>query len=615
MTAICGIYYFDKTRHVYKRDLEKMLETMKHRGLLGAKFFVHGNIGLSCRYSQLQYSHEFEAMGNPASEISSVIDGLIFNYDSLAHSAEIDYQGFASYKSSQLIACLYKKEDISFLDRLDGMFSWAIWDGERSRLVLARDRFGTKPLYYFEYNAGVIFASEIKAILRVLKEKPNVNLSALQEYLTFRYIAGSSTLFEGIKELQPGHYIFWSGNKKIEKIYWSVVEDVQEEDKSQNLHYHQDCIENLLKRAIKKRMGFSNKVGANCSGGIDSGLVTAFSSFMMEEPLSTYSVGFEEKGWDERYFAALTAKKYHTDHHELLAKSDVFANQLPRLNWYNDEPISDPNSVFVFLLAKYSSEIVDLLLTGEGADEVFLGYPRYNLLNVYSLTLSLPNPLRSTLICLMQLVDNRRVNKLKSTLCLNPLDAIIYNSAFVPQTTIKDVLDPDLQCPEFSFRKEILRNIEGKDLLIKTMIYEIQTYLVSSLNRLDKMNMAVGLETATPFLDNDLFEYALRIPKNLKIKLFSNKYILRKLGLKYLPLENLKMPKSGFGVPISEWFKADRVLKNFLEEVKSNSFMSEFFDKKKLNQLINQHVKAEYDHSEIIWLITNFYLWHQQFYQ
>jgi len=198
----------------------------------------------------------------------------------------------------------------------------------------------------------------------------------------------------------------------------------------------------------------------------------------------------------------------------------------------------------------------------------------------------------------------------------NKSDAIIFNSAFVPYQMVQNILNPDLICSTLSFRQELLGKLHDRDFLSQAMIYEIKTYLVSSLNRLDKMNMALGLETATPFLDNDFFQYALRIPKNHKIKLLNNKYILRKMALNYLPSENLGMPKSGFGVPTCIWFRADGNLGMMLQELRGDGLIREVFSRPKVMELIDQHLNGEKeDYSEILWLITNLCLWHRQFFR
>lgn len=611
MAAICGIYFFEKSQRVDKRDLARMADKMLHRGSGGTKYVLQHNSGLAYRYSHPSHIDDSEPTISENSMTSAVMDGCIYNCDSLAHSLQGHGYRLQRTIPSELLISLYRENDLTFLPQLDGAFSFAIWDQERNRFILSRDRFGVKPLYYFEDREGVIFASEIKAILEVLREKPSVNLFALQEYLTFRYVSGSSTMFVGIKELLPGHCIVWSGNNKIKKQYWSA-EDALDSDGTQ--HFDREDMESLLKEAIKKRIRYAHRVGANCSGGIDSGLVTAFTGPLMDEPLNTFTVGFEEKGWDERYFAALTAKKYNSTHHELVIKSQHFSENLPQLNWYNDEPLSDPNSVLVSLLAHYSKDRIDLLLTGEGADEVFLGYPRYNLLNFYSMSFLLPQVLRSVLIGLISLSRNRRLKKLTLTLQQNPSDAIVFNSAFVHRDIVNNVINKDLQFYSYSSRHKLLEDLYEDDYVLRTMAYEIKTYLLSSLNRLDKMNMACGLETATPFLDNDLFEFALRMPKNLKIRYLSNKCALRELAKKYLPPENLKMPKSGFGVPISKWFVTDSSLREILNDLKGDSFINQVCNKDNLNNLIHQHINKKFDFSEILWLITNLYLWHKQFF-
>jgi asparagine synthase (glutamine-hydrolysing) len=506
----------------------------------------------------------------------------------------------------------YRRHELSSLVGFNGDFAIAIWDVTRNRLVLARDRFGARPLYYFEDRERLIFASEIKAILEIIGERPSINLSLLPEYLMFRYTFGSETLLEGIKEVMPGQHIVWKGEAKAEEQYWRPAEVVEKGPIVSD--YSDDRVRDLFKEAVRRRLNFGEKIGANCSGGIDSGLVTVFASEILEEPFDSYTIGFEERDWDERYYAGLTARKARTVHHEFEITSNEFSAELPSLNWHNDEPLSDPNSVLVYILAKHSKDSIDILLTGEGADEVSLGYPRYNLFNLYSLLYAKPSFLRSIASYGFSVSGNRRLKKLGETLMLDPHDAIIYNSAFVKEKVIAGLLKPEIDGQFLACRRDLLERMDNRiDPLARLMLYECQTYLLSSLKRLDKMNMIVGLETTTPFLDNDYFDFTLRIPNRHKITLINNKCALRRVASRVLPRENMKMPKSGFGVPIAKWFRTDSTLQELLNGLLSDSDMRQLFRRKELNRVIQGHMNEQFDNSEILWLLTNFYLWYKQF--
>ena len=227
---------------------------------------------------------------------------------------------------------------------------------------------------------------------------------------------------------------------------------------------------------------------------------------------------------------------------------------------------------------------------------------------------SVPFPLKSLATKGFSILGNRRLRKLGDALRHDPFNAIILNSAFVQQKTIKNILNQDLCSAFFTSRRNLLEEMDNEnDLLTKLMLYECRTYLLSSLKRLDKMNMIVGLETATPFLDNDFFDYSLRTPNNAKISLFNNKCVLRNIASKVLPRENMKMPKSGFGVPISKWFRTDNTLRGFVSDLENDSFMGQLFRKEELNKIIKQHMNEQSDNSEILWLLTSFYLWYIQF--
>lgn len=614
MGAICGICENQIGNEPERGLLNQMLKVMAHRGRGEEKIFLNGNVALgwksSCQVKRSRYGH---------SEISTkfpvcVFDGLLFNFGDFNISIGEKERDFRNVDFSRIVSDLYLSDGVSFIDKLDGVFALAIWDPGKRQLLLARDRFGSRPLYYCENNGRILFASEIKSILSILDTKPTFNHDVLAEYLTFRSVYGPRTFFHGINEVRPGHYLIFRDSEIIEKKYWDIEHSIQEGN-IRNYAYYESLAEDLLRKAVTKSACFSERIGANCSGGIDSGLVTAFASAIPNaNTLETYTVGFTEKGWDERFYARLTARKYGTNHYEIVANSDEFIQLLEHLNWQNDEPLSDPNSVLLFMLGKFSCDRIDILLTGEGADEALLGYPRYNLLNLRAFICSLPKPIQVMTSWGCSIASNRRLQKLHSTLNNDWRDAIIMNSSFVAPGIIRKILKEDLLDMNFKERKKIINSLNNqKDVLHGVMVYDIKTYTANSLKRLDKMNMAVGLESVNPFLDKDLFEFILNVPQKYKISLLNNKIILREIAKRYLPSENIKMPKSGFGVPIGEWLAVNQALHSIFEEIFIDQEMNKFFEVEELRRIFYLHREKVADYTEILWLVLNFYLWYTIF--
>lgn len=603
MSAIFGIYNFKKSGAVTKCELQNMAKSMEHRGRGPADFFLDRFIGLGRLGSSIA----------PITPQSATYSKTRFFMDGRLHAEQAAGEKLDQDQTARSARALAGSLADFCWEFLDGQFAIAAWDGDNQLLALVRDRFGAKPLYYCQSGDQIIFASEIKAIIAALDEQPSPDLSLLEEYLAFRSVYGENTLFKGIKEVLPGTCITWNGTRKNVKEFWSPEKAMSASTQTAP-EPHAEQVEKLLRESIRKNIGSAKKIGANCSGGIDSGLVTAFTTLLSKDRIKSFTLAFREKEWDERYYAGFIARKYGTDHHEIETCAENFANDLPSLNYYNDEPLSDPNSVLVYRLAKYSHSSIDLLLTGEGADEVFLGYPRYNLINVYSIARSLPFSSGHLGAVALRVMPTRRIRKLTEIMKQSPENAIIFNSAFVRRSVIGRLLTPDLRSSSFSFRHSTIASLGHDDLLLKQMIYDIRTYLLSSLKRLDKMNMACGLQTATPFLSNELFDYALAIPRHAKITFWRNKTILRAIASKYLPRENLHMPKSGFGVPIALWFRKDKTLQQFLYAAASDEFMRKIFLSDVVDALISSHLKGHSDNSEILWLITNFYLWYRQYF-
>lgn len=310
MTAVCGIYHFDKSQHVNCQLLNDMLNAMAHRGTLGKKLFDVNYAAIACRVNKAQYRVNTVPLNERKQNLFVVADGLLFNTEEILQSINISHCLKDRTELSEVVACLYEEHGVLALNKLDGAFSIAILDCSRGILLLARDRYGCKPLYYFVDEAsGVVFSSEIKGILASGKVRPSVNLTALQDYLLFRYCAGPETMFNGIREIVPGHVVLWDGREKIEEEFWSA-EEAMVVSPSLQLPQHINSIENLLWDSIRRRVKLGENISANCSGGIDSGLVTSFSSILTEKTVSTYCVGFEEQDWDERHFASQIPIRY-----------------------------------------------------------------------------------------------------------------------------------------------------------------------------------------------------------------------------------------------------------------------------------------------------------------
>ncbi|MCK4437275.1 asparagine synthase (glutamine-hydrolyzing) [bacterium] len=639
MCGIYGILNFNK-EPVDRQLLQRMGDVLKHRGpddegiytsnakckMQNAKFQASNlNVGLGHRrlaVIDLETGHQ--PMHNEDKTVWIVFNGEIYNFRDLREALEKQGHKFYTKSDTEVIIHLYEEYGTGCLKFLRGMFAFAIWDERRERLFLARDRAGQKPLCYAIQNGQFIFASEIKAILQLPGIKRKVNLQAMHHYLTYQYVPSPLTMFKGISKLPPAHFLIWEkGNIKIRR-YWEL--NFKNKVKMAESEYEERIL-HLLEESVKLRLVSDVPLGAFLSGGIDSTAAVGIMAKLSDRPVKTFSIGFEERAYDELRFARIAAKRFGTDHHEFIVRPDAL-EILPKLIWHYNEPFADSSAIPTYYVAKETREHVTVALNGDGGDECFGGYPRYQAVKLALLFDKTPNWLRRRLVKAIadklpeSSEQKRLLRRAKRFLCAMSLPAerryvrwiCCFDNERKNQLYSSEMKKAVDGIDSFQILEDLYRKANNPDFLDKTFYVDIMTYLPDDLLvKMDIATMANSLEARSPFLDHKLMEFCAGIPSNLKLKGLTSKYILKKALRKALPPQIVHRGKMGFGVPIGHWFRSE--LKSYLYQIllDRKSLDRRYFNQNYIKQLLDEHCQRGYDHGYRLWALLNLELWHRMF--
>jgi asparagine synthase (glutamine-hydrolysing) len=612
-----------------------MRDVLTHRGPDNAGIFVDarsGNIGLGHRrLSIVDVAFGHQPMSNEDGTLHIVYNGEIYNHGDFRTSLETLGHVYNTHCDTETILHLYEEHGARCVEHLRGMFAFAIWDQNKRKLFIARDRLGVKPLYYAHTDDGSLyFASEIKALLETGAIKAELNYGALPDYLANHAPSGEETLFRGIKRLLPGHTLLWRDGAIEISRYWNVSFQRDESNKRSDADYVAEWSE-LFRESVRLRLMSDVPLGMFLSGGIDSSAIAAVMSGMVAEPIKTFSVAFAEREANELEYARLVAQTFKTDHHEVVVSPEAFFAALPKLVWHEDEPIAHPSSVALFFVSQLASEHVKVVLTGEGSDELLAGYGRYRktILNVQAGTRYqqlAPRGLRNAIrkqIEDMPVGSRLRQKLLRTFLTLSPdLESIYFdNFAVFPRAMQQDLLTQETQArlgvsvaDPYSIMRGVLAETDARSLLDRLLYADIKTYLHELLMKQDQMSMAASIESRVPFLDQKLVEFSAALPERLKLRGATTKYILRASMKGLLPETILTRPKMGFPVPVGAWFRG--AFRNVVDEyvMSERAAARGIFETSFVRSLVRQHQEGGEDHSERLWALVNFEIWQRQFF-
>jgi len=604
--------------------IARMRDILHHRGPDDGGVFVDSNIGLGHRrLSIVDVAHGAQPMTSADGSCVIVYNGEVYNH--AEHRGDLESRGhtFANRSDTETILALYREHGRDCVEYLRGMFAFAIWDKQKRELFLARDRFGVKPLYYVHDSDGnLFFASEIKALLEIGAVKPEINYNALPDQFANHGTSGDETLFAGVKRLPPGHTMVWKDGRIDIRRYWELGFEPKIELSDD------DFVEQwreLFRRSVELRLMADVPLGMFLSGGIDSSSIAAMMSTMVSEPIKTFSVGFAEREANELEYARLVGKRFGTDHHEIIITPEQFFDALPNLVWHEDEPIGFIASVPLYFVSKLAQEHVKVVLTGEGADETLAGYGRYqkalSLLNYgekyESLTPSFVRDAVRSGVATLPAGLNRKLDRTFLTRDSDIQSLFFDNFAVFPaamqarlfsrktQSQIAD-LDP------YRLQNAYIDNADADDLLDKILYADTKTYLHELLMKQDQMSMAASIESRVPFLDHKLVEFTARMPRRMKLRGGTTKWILREAMKGILPAEILDRPKMGFPVPVGNWFRGP--FKHVVDEyvLGSRARARGIFDEEFVRSLVARHNGGE-NHDERIWSLVNFEIWQRRF--
>ena len=632
MCGINGIAFSSRSgRNVERRVLERMRDVIAHRGPDDYGLFIDGAVGLGHRrLSIVDVGGGHQPMTNEDGSLHVVYNGEIYNHAEFRPQLEARGHVYRTHCDTETILHLYEEEGARAVERLRGMFAFAIWDQKRRELFIARDRLGVKPLYYRLTDDGSLyFASEIKSILAAVETRPEINYAALPDYLANHATSGEETLFQGIRRLLPGHTLLWRDGKIEIEQYWDVhfASDVNNDGRRRDEDYVAEWSE-LFRTSVNLRLMADVPLGMFLSGGIDSSAIAAVMSGMVSDPIKTFSVAFAEREANELQYARLVAEAYKTDHHEVLVSPEQFFAALPKLVWHEDEPLAHPSSVALYFVSHLASQHVKVVLTGEGSDEMLAGYGRYRK-TVYNLALGARyQGLTSEA---MRRFVRRRIESLptgskarqklrRTFLCLPPDIESIYfdNFAVFGGSMQRDLLTREAkervgELDPYRTVHAYLAATDAGTLLNRLLYADIKTYLHELLMKQDQMSMAASIESRVPFLDHKLVEFTARLPERMKLRGWNTKYILRRSMKGVLPEPILKRSKMGFPVPVGSWFRG--AFRHIIDEyVLSERAMSRnLFERAFVRGLVERHQTGAENHAERLWSLVNFEMWQRQF--
>lgn len=622
---MCGIAgYFNSNKQVSSKYnsalIGRMCDAIAHRGPDDQGYFVNDD-GATLghrRLSIIDLKTGQQPITNEDSSVWIVFNGEIYNYRELRSQLLSNGHRFTTNTDTEVIVHLYEEEGEACVEKLRGIFAFAIYDKHKRQLFLARDHVGVKPLYYALVGSEIIFGSEIKAILQHPALTREVNLEAISGFLTFGYVPDPDTAFLGIKKLAPGHTLTFKDGKIRSTKYWDI-----NHSENSTVRTEADYVEELrehLTDAVRSQLMSDVPLGAFLSGGIDSSTVVALMAGEMNQPVKTFSIGFNEASFDELKFARVTAKHFGTDHHEFVVTPDV-CQIIEEVVWHHDEPFADVSSVPTYMVSKLASEHVKVVLSGDGSDELFAGYNRYAQDRRKERFEKIPKFVRQNILNPLSHALPRRAygKNFVRNISLNPASRYVDSISFFHPELLHEILSRQTQQalqhhdPALAFT-QIYAESPNADHTARMLYLDTKTYLPGDiLAKVDRMSMAHSLESRVPFLDHQLIEFAANIPSNLKLKGLTTKHILKQAVKGLIPDHVIFRRKQGFSVPIREWFKRD--LRAMLHDILLDRKTIErgYFNEHAISSILKEHESGRRNYDRHLWGLLTLELWHRAF--
>jgi asparagine synthase (glutamine-hydrolysing) len=621
---MCGIAGFVNIRESSggQAALERMTTRIAHRGPDGHGWLSDGTAFLGHRrLSIIDVEGGVQPMCTDDGRVWLTYNGEVFNHADLRPDLERAGYQYRTRSDTETILHAYEEYGANCVTRFRGMFAFAIWDQRTGELFCARDRLGIKPFYYYWDGRLFAFASEIKALFEHPAISTALEESELVEYLAFGYGSTDCTLFRGIRKLMPGHTLRLAVREENPQPrvteYWDVPAAEGSPGDRSDAEWIKEC-RARLEETVRMRLMSDVPLGMFLSGGVDSSAIAALMTRMAPGPVKTFAVGYPETAFSELQYARQVATLLRTDHHEVIIGMDDFFQALPNLVWHEDEPIAWPSSVSLHAVSKLASQEVKVVLTGEGSDELFGGYARYNfyLRNLQALKFYglLPAAIRRRargMVSNSPLLSASLRRKIGHTFVGRSEDIeSLYLDNFYCAWSQDDLARMDAPAGDPYSSYLHFFNARPHEALLSRLLYADQkTYLVELLMKQDQMSMATSIESRVPFLDHPLVEFATRVPAHLKIRNGTGKYILKQALADLLPPEIIHRKKMGFPTPLTAWLR-DRRAAPLMDMIRDrDGLLASFLDLKRVDDLIQRHQSGFEDGTDRLWRLLNFQIW------
>jgi len=563
------------------------------------------------RLSIIDLTGSHQPMSSAAGSCHICFNGEILNFAQLR--GQLSYP-FRSSGDTEVLLAAYLRWGAAHVRRLEGQFAYAIFDQRSQDLWLFRDRLGVLPLYYYQARGVFAFASEVKALLPLIGQMLAVDEESLGDYLTHRSVPAPHTLFQGVRKLRAGHHLRVDAAGRTEEVaYWRICSDPAAPAEPAHAV---DLVDSALRASVDRALVADVPVGAYLSGGVDSSLIVALMRRARPEaPLLTFAAGFSDSPSDERGYARQMAAHVASEHHEVVVSPSDFTSLWPYLTYQRDAPLSEPADIAVFKLAQLARRHVKVVLSGEGSDELFAGYPKYSAAAVVEAAAVLPLRLRRLVAAVAEVSMGAHLGRLG-----------------VPLRVLTEATTADRAQAWFSpFTSHERRRLLGRDGgrgpspmtwppgrrdLVHRMLYADCHHWLSDnlLERGDRMSMAASLELRPPFLDRELVELAFSLPTTVKLRAGERKWVVKQVARRYVPEVFVSRPKVGFRVPLDQWFRSD--LRELIQDLllPSTSWVSTVLDRSAIQEMVNSHVSGRQNHDIRLWTLLGLEIWHQTFF-
>ena len=627
MCGICGIVYTDPQRQVDPGLLERMARVQAHRGPDDQGIWQKDHVGLGhVRLSIIDLSPlGHQPMTNEDDSVWITFNGEIYNFLELREELQQKGHQFRSCTDTEVIVHLWEEEGVRCVERLRGMFAFAIWDDREKVLFLARDRMGKKPLFYAMLPDRFLFGSEIKAILQDPEIRPEPDLQAIHYYLAYQSVPSPYSAFRGIHKLPPAHCLLVKQGTGVPRRYWKL--SYKEKLTVNGAREEQDLQEEILERlreAVRIRLVSDVPLGAFLSGGLDSSMVVALMAGIFNHAVKTFSISFAQEEYNEAHFARMVANRYQTDHHEFKVTPDARAI-FPELVWHYNEPFADPSAIPTYYVSKLARQHVTVVLNGDGGDENFAGYPRYAFNGQFDPEAGLFAKLQQWLGELwawQAFARQQHLWKDPATLrAFTPrLFAYYWRITHVHELYQANLYTAGMKAataahPAFQLMLGKYRSSDARSFLDALLNLDLELYLPDTLMvKVDIASMAHSLEARAPMLDHHFLEFVAKIPPEIKLKNGNqSKYIFKKAAEPFLPREVIYRPKMGFGVPTDHWFRHE--LKDLVNDtlLSPRALGRGYFHRESLEKILAEHQSTKKNWQYVIWNLLMLELWHQMF--